>query len=105
MKLFQSGEDPTNNLLLSGVLDNQLIAELNKRLAVDPEYKLPDGYVKVTEREIENSYFIPAWVPIRESQRIVVEIMDWLMDRALGVHILEPMALVKESVKARPILK
>jgi hypothetical protein len=31
-------------LLVSGVMDNKLIAELNRRLAMDSEYKLPDGY-------------------------------------------------------------
>ena len=31
-------------LLVSGVMDNKLIAELNRRLAIDPDYKLPDGY-------------------------------------------------------------
>lgn len=40
-------------------MDNKLIAELNKRLAIDPEYKLPEGYQKVTEREIVTTYVIP----------------------------------------------
>ena len=42
-KLFQA-VNAEDGLLLSGVMDNQLIAELNKRLAIDPDYKIPDGY-------------------------------------------------------------
>lgn len=107
LKLFQAtlAEDPGSSLLVSGVLDNQLIAELNKRLAMDPDYKLPDGYVKVTEKEIENSYHIPAYFPINESKRVVIETLDYIMSKALGVHILEPMAEVRETLKARPILR
>ena len=42
-KLFQAAGNE-DGLLVSGVLDNKLIAELNRRLALDPSLKLPDGY-------------------------------------------------------------
>jgi hypothetical protein len=42
-KLFQAA-NAEEGLLVSGVMDNKLIAELNRRLAMDSEYRLPDGY-------------------------------------------------------------
>jgi len=40
VKLFQAAahEDPNSSLVVSGVLDNNMIMELNKRLAKDPNY-------------------------------------------------------------------
>jgi hypothetical protein len=104
LKLFQAAaqEDP---LVVSGVLDNKMIMELNKRLARDPTFQLPEGYQKVTEKEIENKYTIPAYFNIKESKRVAVETLDYIMFQALGIHLLEPMAEVKETLRARPILK
>ena len=65
--------------MISGVLDNKMIMELNKRLARDPTFQLPEGYQKVTEKEIENKYTIPAYFNIKESKRIAVETLDQIM--------------------------
>lgn len=62
-KLFQATTNE-DGILVSGVMDNKLIAELNRRLAIDPNMKLPDGYQKVTEREIVTVYTIPQYFPI-----------------------------------------
>ena len=48
----------------SGVVDNDIIKELNRRLAKDPQYQLPDGFSKVVEKEIVNVYKIPQYFPI-----------------------------------------
>lgn len=90
---------------VSGILDNQLITELNRRLMHDPEYKLPDGYVKVTEKAIENRYVIPDYFPLSEAQRVAIETLDGLMSELFNIHILEPMAEVREFVRAKPSMK
>jgi hypothetical protein len=92
-------------MVVSGVVDNNMIIELNKRLAKDPSYQLPEGYQKVTEKEIENRYVIPAYFPISESKRVAIETLDHLLHLALGIHLLEPMSELKETLKARPLLK
>jgi len=66
---------------------------------------LPDGYQKVSEKEIENKYVVPPYFNIKESKKIAIETLDNLMFLALGIHLLEPMSVVKETLKARPILK
>lgn len=103
-KLFQqaSAEDGNN---ISGIHDNNLIAELNRRIDKDPLYKLPEGFIKVTEKEIENKHVIPDYFPIKESKRIAVETLDGLLFNVFGFHLLEPMSELKEKVRARPLLK
>ena len=78
---------------------------LFRSLAHDPNTKLPDGYQKVTEREIVTTYTIPHYFPITESKRVAIEILDEIFAKALGIHILEPMSELKETFKARPNLK
>jgi hypothetical protein len=92
-------------MLTSGVMDNKLIAELNRRLALDPNFKLPDGYQKVVEREMITSYVVPEYFPIKESKKVAIEILDEIFAKAFGTHILEPMSELKETLKARPNLK
>jgi hypothetical protein len=72
---------------------------------IDPEYKLPDGYQKITEREMITSYKIPDYFQIKESKRIAIEVLDGIFASAIGTHILEPMSELKETLKARPNLK
>jgi hypothetical protein len=48
-RLFQPSNEEEGSLT-SGIADNKLLAELNKRLAQDPSYQLPEGYTKVTEK-------------------------------------------------------
>lgn len=103
-KLFQAAT-AEDGLLTSAVADNGVIAELNRRLASDPSYPIPDGYQKVTEKEMENKYVIPAYFPIKHSKRVVVEVLDGILSDIFGFHILEPMSEMKEHVRARPILK
>lgn len=103
-KLFQSGNAEEGNLT-SGVVDNKVLAELNRRLSQDPTYHLPDGYSKVIEREIENKYRLPDYFPIKHSKRVVVEVLDGLLNDLFGIHILEPMSEVIEHARAHPILK
>ena len=80
------------------------MAELNRRLAIDPHYQLPDGFSKVTEKEITNVYTIPSYFPIAESTRVSVEVLDGLLNSLFGIHILEPMSQVKETVHARALV-
>lgn len=103
-KLFLPG-NAEEGQLHSGVVDNKLLAELNRRLSYDPSYQLPEGFSKVIEREIENKYSIPTYFPIKHSKRVVVEVLDGFLNELFGIHILEPMAEVIEHARAHPILK
>jgi hypothetical protein len=66
---------------------------------------MPEGYSKVTEREIVSKFTIPAYFAISEGKRVAIEVLDGLLAELFGVHIIEPMAEVKEMVRARGNLK
>ena len=51
---------------------------------------LPEGYTKDIEREVVNHYVIPSYFPIKEEQRVAMEVLDEIFAISLGVHILEP---------------
>ena len=50
-------------------------------------------------------YHIPKYFPIKESKRIAIEVLDGIFAKAFGTHILEPMSELKETLRAKPILK
>jgi hypothetical protein len=98
-KLF---EDPT---LTSAVTDTVFLSELNKRLAADPLLKLPEGFLKVIERDVVNHYIIPKVFKIPEKQKICIEVLDSFLHQILGFHFLEPMSEVISVARAKPDLK
>lgn len=104
-KLFQNALSQEEGNNVSAVLDNALIDELNRRIDKDPNYKLPEGYVKVTEKTMESKFVIPEYFPIKESKRVAVEVLDGLLHKLFGVHILESMSELKERVRVKPVLK
>ena len=61
---------------------------LNKKVAEDADYLLPEGYKKVQELVIEESYTVPASIEMQESDRICLEVLDEIFSKKLGMHIL-----------------
>ena len=86
---------------------DDMVTELNRRLAVDPGYEVPDGYKKVVDKEYERVYKVPKEIArqVGESVVVGVETVEEVVFRAIGVHVLEPMVVVKEVSRARPVLK
>ena len=67
--------------------EKQLIELLNQKLSEDKDFKLPDGFKKVQDYEIEKDFVSnPKWT---ESKRIASEVLDELMMGQLGIHALE----------------
>jgi len=81
------------------------IQELNKLVASNPYYLLPEGYKKIEEKVIIENYTIPYKVKISESIRISVEILDTILAQALGIHIIEPITNYKYINKVVAIPK
>ena len=63
-------EDPDSSVFQ----DKELISALNKKIAADPDYPIPEGYRKVTERIPVYSYTIPKSIreQMREAKQIVI---------------------------------
>jgi hypothetical protein len=101
MPTFKLFENPD----VATIGDTSVIVELNKRLAQNSNYKIPEGFLKVAEKEVISVYKIPDYFPVKRPQKIVLEILDKIFADALGVHFLEPMSEVKEVWKAKMINK
>lgn len=80
---------------------------MNEKLAKDPQYPIPEGYVKQLERTPIFNYVIPSAVrpQIKESKAIAYELLDQILSDKLGFHILEPQVRFEERYKVRPQIK
>lgn len=85
--------------------DQDLLKELNKIVKTNADYPVPEGYRKVTDREISFVHQIQGKVSayVKESMRISVEIIDALMESMFpGSHILESSVRYHIKTKVYP---
>jgi hypothetical protein len=73
-----------------GVGDRDIVLKLNSLLEADPEASIPEGYRRVTEKELYVEHTVPSALKLKESQTVAITLMDELLNRLFGVHILEP---------------
>lgn len=66
-----------------------VLALLNQKIKEYPDYPIPNGYKKVQEVVIEDSYHVPEMLGLPDSEKISLEILDQVFEQALGVHILD----------------
>lgn len=74
-----------------GAGDREVVKQLNMQIAVTPEMELPEGYIRVTERDFEVFYGVPRQLPCPEVKALCVELLDEVFNDALGIHILQPL--------------
>ena len=73
-------------------VDRQRLKELNRRIREEPNMSVPDGFYKVYEKDLCMEYTVPEYVPMRESQRVAVEVLDGVLWDVFGMHWLEARA-------------
>ena len=83
--------------------DTDIVLALNKKIKTDPNYPLPEGFTKITEKELVLSYQIPAYIKIKPVRRMCVEFLDALLFNAVGIHFIEPVVSYETTVKVRPL--
>lgn len=81
-RLFQ---DPT----ATSIGNTELIRELTNKVNQDPDYPLPPGYIKFRQNKVLERYEAPPYVEY-ESEKISMEVLDDIMNQAIGVHFLQP---------------
>lgn len=76
---------------------------MNRKLAENSEYILPEGYKKIVEKKVFYTHriFLDAMSP---QYKDVYEVMDEIIEKAFNVHIIEPFTTYETSAKARPAL-
>lgn len=60
---------------------------------------MPNGYKKVQDLVIEDSYQIPDALGINLSEKISMELLDELFNAALGIHILRSVPVTRTVTK------
>eukprot|EP00826_Nyctotherus_ovalis_P032102 TRINITY_DN2591_c0_g4_i4.p1 TRINITY_DN2591_c0_g4~~TRINITY_DN2591_c0_g4_i4.p1 ORF type:complete len:1371 (-),score=467.46 TRINITY_DN2591_c0_g4_i4:168-4280(-) len=76
------------------------LQELQKKAKANPSFTIPEGYKRVTEKEITFSYEL-LWTQ-NESMKICSELLDELLSKAIDVHFIEPVVKYKSEMKVRP---
>lgn len=61
-------EDPE----ASALGDQEILRELNRQIEINPNYELPEGYKKVTEKDILYEYRFPPMLEVPEPKRIAI---------------------------------
>ena len=95
-------EDPEQ----SSFADKELIAALDKKLAVDPSYPVPEGFRKQIEKVPLYKYSLPecAAAVLSESQIVVTEVFDDILNEILGIHFLEPQVSFEIKTRIKPAI-
>jgi len=86
-----------NNYLASGNPEEEEMLELlNQKVEQDPDFPVPDGYRKVQEIVIEDSYLVPAELGMKAGEKIGLELMDEIVNAAFpGLHILQSVPVTR----------
>ena len=82
-----------------------MIKFLNKKLAEDPDAKIPDNYKVVTDKEIVFEYKLPEHLPLPPAYKDSMMLLDDLMFETTGVHIIEPSSKVVKVKRVVPLPK
>ena len=81
--------------------DQELLRQLNAMIEKSPNYPLPEGFKKVQEKEIRYVHQLCAFSSA-PGLRIAVEILDEVLNSALGLHFVEPRTKCEFVTKVRP---
>ena len=75
---------------------------LNEKLKQNPNFPIPHGYKKVTDVIIEDSYHVPDQLGMSESEKISMELLDEVLLKAAGLHILESIPVKRTVTRVVP---
>eukprot|EP01022_Parablepharisma_sp_SALTPOND_P016860 TRINITY_DN2578_c0_g1_i1.p1 TRINITY_DN2578_c0_g1~~TRINITY_DN2578_c0_g1_i1.p1 ORF type:complete len:1340 (+),score=195.52 TRINITY_DN2578_c0_g1_i1:1195-5214(+) len=81
--------------------DQELLKELNAMIEKSPNYPLPEGFKKTQIKEIKYVHSLKTF-PASEPVKISVELIDEILNKALGVHFIEPRAVYEYRTKVVP---
>ena len=85
--------------------DKDVVKELTKLLALNPDTVLPAGYKRVTEQDVSVGFGVPVGLGLSEGWRVALELLDEVTAAALGVHILEPQVHLSTVYMAKGVAK
>ena len=74
----------------------------NKKLAEDPDTPIPENLKVVYDKEIKFEYKLPEFLPLPDSYKRSMEVLDDLFFDKLGLHIIEPVSKVVKVKRVIP---
>lgn len=87
-----------------GVGDREIVKRLNLLLEKNPNTELPEGYKKIVENEVDIVYCVPEFMKVGESYEVSLGILDDLLAKIHGIHVLEPVIKIRQIARARGVL-
>lgn len=83
--------------------ENEEIKEMNKKVNEDPEFILPEGFVKVNERKPVYSYDLPDSMTevLGEAKTVSLQVLDDFFAEILDFHFLEGRVTWDEKVSVK----
>lgn len=97
---YQLGASGGKNANLSE--EQSMLALLNEKLQQNPNFPIPHGYKKVQEIIIEDSYLVPEQLGMSDSEKISMELLDEILLKAAGLHILQSIPVKRTVSKVVP---
>ena len=82
--------------------DKDILKILNEKIRVSPEFPLPEGYIKIKEKDIKISYLVPDCYP--KAYKICIEIIDDIFVLGFNTHFLLPSIEVSSVTYVKSIL-
>jgi hypothetical protein len=83
--------------------DKEVVRRLNIQLRSDPDAEMPEGYRTAQEQDIEARFAVPQCLALAEGWKIGLETLDMLLHDGLGIHILEPLAILLTNKCAKGV--
>jgi len=80
--------------------EQAFISELEKKSKANPSFIIPEGYRKVVEQKVTYSYEL-LWSQ-NEAIKICSELLDSILNKAIGIHFIEPLVKYVSVERIRP---
>jgi len=74
----------------------------NKKLKEDPDTPIPDNLKVVYDKEVKFEYKLPDYLPLPESYKNSMMVLDDLFAEVLGLHVIEPISRVEKIKRVVP---
>ena len=86
----------------SALGDNEVQMELNRLLREDPDYEVPQEYVKKLEKQVHFVHRLPETLLVDEPYKVSYETFADIVFDILDIHLIEPLSEVYLTAKAVP---
>jgi hypothetical protein len=87
--------------------DSELVKAVNEKLVTDPNYPIPEGYLKIKEKTAVYEYTLP-----RQCEDIMgngafhaTQILDELVNELFGIHFIEPTVTYVDTLKLKKAIQ